>query len=255
MTPFHYMLRATWPGRPEPAAAVADRFLRMVRRLEAIDPLFTNWILLAENHDTELKLSEVEANLIAWVEANVAKDEGEPNPAQGFRLYAASNHGPAGFDLSRTPSLQVTAGSRFRNMVELDIGNMAVAADPAVIGGPAFEKVLLAMVSVWDCTWGSVRLNKQLDLNPRFPPGPVPSSSSKTGPWRLGWGMSWMAYLSEPRAQGLVVPYEIETERLADGGMFLNASGEQMDPDNPQHAAVSMLLSDILEQRAGDPIR
>lgn len=255
MTPFHYELRATWPGRSESATVVADKFIRMVRRLEAIDPLFTNWILLAEDQETELKLDEVAANVDAWVEANVAMDEGEPFPEQGFRLYAASNHGPGGYDLSRTPSISVTAGSEFSNKVELDIGNMAVAADLATIDGATFEKVLLAIVSVWDCTWGSVRLSNQLDLNPRFSPGPVPSSYSKTGPWRLGYGMSWMAYLSEPRAQGLVVPYEIETERLADGGMFLNASGEQMDPDNPQHAAVSMLLSDILEQRAGDPIR
>jgi hypothetical protein len=255
MTAFHYKLRATWPGRPESAAEVADKFRRMITKLEDISPLFTNWILLAADHKTELSLSDLGDALDNWVEANVFKDDGEPFPARGFRLYAASNHGPAGYDLSRTPSLSVNAGSKFRNEIELDIGNMAVAADPKVIDSVVFEKVLLAVVSVWASTWGSVRLSRQLDLNPSFPPGPVPSRYSETGPWRLGWGMSWIAYLSAPRTRGLVVPYELETERLADGGMFLSTAVVRMDPDNPQHAALSMLLSDILEQRADDPIR
>ncbi len=254
MTPYHYTLKAAWPGRSETAAAVAGRFMDMLSRLQSVDPVFTNWILLTDDQELELSLSEVEKNPVAWVEANVARDEGEPFPAQGFRLYAASNHGSTGYDLSRTPSLSVAAGSKFGNEIELDIGNMAVAADPTVIDGAAFEKVLLAIVAVWDCTWGSVRLSPQLDLNRRFPPGLVPSSYSQTGPWRLGWGMSWMAYLSASRAQELVIPYEIEAERLADGGIFLNTALARMDPDSPQHAAVSGLLSDILEKRAGDPV-
>ena len=255
MTAFHYKLKAAWPGRTETAAAVAGKFMDMVGRLQSIDPVFTSWILLADDQDTELSLNDVERNPAAWVAANVAKDDGEPFPAQGFRLYAASNHGSTGFDLSRTPSLSVTAGSQVSNEIELDIGNMGVAADPTVIDGAAFEKALSAIVSVWDCAWGSVRLSPQLDLNPRFGSGPVPSSYSATGPWRVGYGMSWLAYLSEPRAQGLVVPYELETERLADGGMFLSTAEARMDPDNPQHATLAGLLSDILDKRAGDAIR
>ena len=249
MTPFHYELRAIWPGRPETAAAVASKFQSMIERLEAIDPLFQSWVLLADDQQTELKLDAVKDDLVAWVEANVTMDEGEPFPEHGFRLYAASNGSPLDFDLSRTPSLLVAAGSKFSNKLELSVGNPGVPAAPDVISRSAFEQALLTIVSVWGCASGSVTLHPQLNLDSRIVPGSVPSDYGKTGPWRVGYGMSWMAYLSEPLAQGLVVPYEIETERLADGGMILVAADDRPDPDNSQQTAVSGMLSDVLAGR------
>jgi hypothetical protein len=63
--------------------------------------------------------------------------------------------------------------------------------------------------------------------------------------------IAWMAYLSTPLASDLILPPEIQTERLPDGGLLMIATEERLDPTNPEHVRRARTLAETLIERTG----
>ncbi len=61
----------------------------------------------------------------------------------------------------------------------------------------------------------------------------------------------WFAYLSAPLAVGVKLPPEIQTETIADGGLFMTATEERLDPDIPEHARRARIPAETMITQAG----
>lgn len=256
-----YTLQNAWPAKVETPAAIGTKLLRMLDDLEAAGGSFADWGLWAEPmeldpdfdpddpKDAEFlepdRLSQVRGRIARLVSANVSRDDGEEDIDSGYSIFGRSR---TSSQTSRV-ALTVVAGSKRTNYVAMDAGSMMQAPDPSMIEFQPFKAALLAVATNWPCPWASVGAFPLLNFNARSFELPKPFD------WRPIFGMAWMGYLSAERANGLVVPHELVTERLPDGGLLLVSAEEPLDADNPRHVKAAALLGDILAERGGKPAR
>jgi Immunity protein 52 len=216
-----YDIDAWWGPRREAPKSIATRFLNLVDRLTAIDPVFDNWIYSLD--EAPVMLDTLRDEMEAVVERHVSRaDDGAPVPING---YSAAVVNSLRFEPRRV-SIYVRAGAWYlapylTNYIDIGTSRKA-AADPALVTYPIFRAALLALAETFETTWCAAYPR---DIMIHW----------KTGSFRLGW----MSYVS-PRFAPLVTPPATAiVEYRPNGALFMAATDETFVTTNPQHMAVA----------------
>ncbi len=216
-----YSAGAFWGPRRETPQALAARFLKLLGRLQDIDPAFSGWLWTKD--DQPVAFDEIKNDLAAAIEARIARsDDGEPEPVNGyyFSVYNTIMTQPRGLRVA------VHGGAWARSqLITNDVWistNWGVVPDPALITFPIFKGAVLAMVESFDAIWGTA-FPSDLGI------GPVPPY------YRLGW----ISYVGPRFAHLITPPSSAIVERQANGGLLMAATDETFSVANPAHLAAA----------------
>lgn len=211
-------IRSCWAARQESPAELADRFVKLIDRLSAIDPVFALWTSGARGPK---KFETIRDRYADVVKACMSRDDFGPVPIEGYRFFAITRGQPE----SRSFSVMVHAGAYMlttqnQNDVMFETSDMAVP-DPSSLSYSLFRSVLAAIIEIWspdDCVVMPRQLMPLINLDRHF-------------------RESWMQYLSKPFADLITLPEDVRVERLSGGGVLMVATTDTFNVDNPAHLA------------------
>jgi hypothetical protein len=233
-----YSVTSYWGPRPEPPAALATRYLRMIASLSAIDPAFGNWHFFDDEKATPLQGLR-HADVMRMAEDGVwTAEDGTPTPQLGYRMGAGNGRKPARFAVT----VSIHAGNReivpyFINSVlsrliaRDDEGARAIDVD-------LLKAAVLAIVAAWNVTYAAAYPVELLDL--WADAGSQPASSIPH------FQMAWITYLSSRFAPLVTPPPSAIASRTPDGGLLMIATEERFDIANPTHMAVARAIEAAL---------
>jgi len=220
--------------------SIGRRFLKTLDALSQVDRIFSDWVLTDHVKLELVNLAAVRSRFGAFVERNVeTDDDGEPDPAQGYRLTAFNS--PVGGP--RTIALVVRAGRGTADTFELSFGGRLQGVDPALINYPLFKASLLAIVANWRCAWATA-IGFKLKLR-HVPIGPVIRVETD-----FVHRLTWIAYLPANGAPGHDLPPGLIIEPTPEGGFLMIAADERPDPSNAAQMKRADFLTTIMEKRA-----
>lgn len=226
-------LECYWRHRKEGPEQLAQRLKALLRELETLHPVFSQFQLYSPQTDEwEIPLGDSRTNtsLLAqkfekWVTGN--KDR-EGTAEQGYRLQASAR--------SEDPpliALNVVGGirpkhRRFPNQAALSMGL------PATYRGEAVDRLvkptLLTMVRVWQPDWASAHSTV------------FAQRSRGTGdPFPFYCG-TWMIFLAERYLKSAMPPSDVAVENIGDGGRLFIAVSDAFDRDSPAHVEAAKRL-------------
>jgi hypothetical protein len=249
--PFKYSIRAhplKNEGNPE---SIGNRLVRTLDALSASDPLvFTNWHVTDLPAKTSVPLPAARSQIGAIIEKNVSHDQlGQPTPDYGGYDAMAFTFVE---DVSRLVHLWINAGGRYDGQVWLQTGTPMIPVDLSIVTFPIFKAALLALVTNWPLPWicaHAFRSNVamvpvhgeagyMLESHPMVPQEPAFPRS----PFEI----PWIGYLSSDLAAGVKLTSEIQTERIAGGGLLMIATEDRLDPDKPEHLRRARIIAETM---------
>lgn len=216
-----------WVAREETPEALAARWLELIERLQAVDPIFAHWYTWGSGRhalpfDTEI------APLAEKIAANVETDDFEnPVPRLGYQLFA---HNTA--KMGRRPrsfEVHMDAGGFspwLRNMIGIGT-DYGVVPDPDTVTYKIFRGALLALAETFEAVVGSAYPTNLIDL---WPKDRHPYLSLK---------LAWISYVGPRFAHLITPPASAIVERRPDGGLLMAATEDTFDITNPAHLAVA----------------
>jgi hypothetical protein len=247
MTEPNYKIEMAWPSRVETPQDIGKKFFQTLDALARIDPVFCDWGAV-EDIDSLIghPMEPLRQDFTPYVEAHVLRDDwGQPEPRQGYRLWASSGYRPYPEFEPRSMTLFVTAGSTWQNSLSLEAGYYTAPPDHAVVTYPIFKSALLTLIEIWPAPWANVQVSLWGQKPPTLP-GEPPFPYS-------GYQMPWMSYLSAEFAGRITPPVEILTERTPDGGLLMIAAETRLDPTRRDHMARSRVLAEIMIEHGPGP--
>lgn len=239
-----YWMQAEWGGRPETPAAIADRFLRTIDGLRALNPLLGVWtwgdyyeVGETRGDGGSYPLDEIRPRMAQAVERNMGnhgRDGPEPDPRCGYVLMSLTERiAPEGrVSLSgsagKPPGGSGSGVTPFANSMGFEIGP---APDPSLLRYGFWRDVLLLLAETWEASWVEAApddMREHWGTNRAFRP-------------------AWMSYVS-PRFASLVTPPDgIIAERRPNGGLFMAAAGEMFRTADPHHLAAARAIAAALQ--------
>lgn len=256
---FNYNIRSALPSNPESPVSLGAKFVRTLDALSSIDPtVFSDWQVMDYPARDSLPLAAARSRIAAIIDNNVSRDDfGKPN---GYRGYSAGAYTDRGGLSPRGMSLRIRAGGKNAGETNLMAGEYDMFPDAAVVTYPLFKAALLAINAIWPSAWtcayafrsdfvkvpvnyGDGVQGYRLESLP-----PVPSDP--TFPYSP-FHITWLAYLSAPLAADVKLPPEIKTERTPDGGLFMIAAEQRLEPTDPEHLRRARILADTMITRTG----
>jgi Immunity protein 52 len=220
----HYFILACWTARKETPDELAGRFVRLIDRLQQIDPTLALWTSGAK---WPRKFEALRGHYRDTVEACISTDDfGEALPIDGYWFGAVTREQPA----SRTYAVRVHAGAhkptlKHQNDVTFSTSLIGVPA-PESITYRIFKSALLAIVDIWepeDCLANTSEMHQLIDLGNHF-------------------REAWMQYLDAKFAAFITPPENVLVEHLANGGLLMSATTETFKVDNPAHLAAARAI-------------
>ena len=228
-----YSAVACWGWRPEPAEALATRWLSFVARLQTIDPAFARWMHW-ENNDTtrvpfEPTLPAQTARILAATERHVS---GRLVPEAGARV---SNYTDT-LQLSRYIAISMDGG-KFGPYVTRNYANFGTSyfavPEAHLVGFAVFRQVVLALAEVFEATQAYARPDDLRDLRDKERGDDLP--------------LAWISYVA-PRFAGLVMPPPgVVVEHRPDGGLLMAATVETFRTADPAHLAAARAIYAALQ--------
>ena len=215
-----------WGAREETPEALAARWLELIERLQAVDPIFEHWYRWGSGRrplpfDTEI------APLAEKIAANVTTDDfEEPEPEQGYQLFAYNT--AVGWSPRRFEA-HMYGGSSFwwpANMIGIGT-DYGVVPDPDIVTYKIFRGALLALAETFEAVVGSAYPTSLIDLWP----------ADRRG--YLALKLAWISYVGPRFAHLITPPASAIVERRPDGGLLMAATEETFDINNPAHLAVA----------------
>ncbi len=228
MTPgLSYSVFTRWGPRQETPEDLAARWLKLIARLQAVNPIFAHWYTWAEGNrsvpfDTEI------GPLAEKIAANVGTNEdGTPQPLHGYQLYA-HNHtetkrGPRNFEAN------MYAGKPSKwscNWIGINT-DYGVVPGPDVVTYEIFKGALLALAETFEASIGTAYPASLTDLWPK--------DRRRQPALRL----AWITYVAPRFAPLITPPASAIVEHRPDGGLLMAATDETFVTTNPKHVAVS----------------
>lgn len=244
MTNFDYGIRSKWSDRQQTAADIGQTFLQTLDALASIDPQLADWCLADYVRHVGIPIAQARTQITALIEQGAVRDDMGVNPNAGYRAFAASTSNPSAIRSPRDFSFKILAGSRRRNEANFEAGYIDVPPIQAIISFSTFKGALIALISHWPCDWANTYAYA-LGYDQTSPSAGVAPITYSI------FHMPWMSYLPATKAQGLVVPPPITTEKTPDGGLLMIATTNRFDPTNPDHLERSRILSRIMIERTG----
>jgi hypothetical protein len=216
-----------WGAREETSEELAARWLRLISRLQAVDPIFTNWYTWASRKPS-LPFDTQVAPLAEKIAANVTTgDTGEPEPEIGYQLFAHNTpikkRGPRNFEI------HMYAGGLMRwplNMIGIRTDD-GVVPDPDVVTYKIFKGALLALAETFEATIGSAYPTSLMNLWRKDRRG------------QLTLKLAWISYVAPRFAPLITPPPSAIVEHRPDGGLLMAATDETFVTSNPAHMAVA----------------
>jgi hypothetical protein len=226
-------IAAYWGPRADAPEALAFRFLKLLKQLKLVDPLFANWYRFTSETTVEPLDINPESLTKTIAQAISYDDDGDPEWYNGYR-YGAFNYNTfkpsaRGFQVGFRAN-NLLPGPYFMNHVVLETC-YGIAPEDSMVTFRLFRAALLAIVEAWEPTWCTAY------------PATISDFWQKSANLRIGW----MSYIA-PRFAALVTPPPIAiAERTAQGGLLMSATKETFRVDNPAHLAAAQ---DILKALA-----
>ncbi|HUI19536.1 MAG TPA: hypothetical protein VLZ74_00605 [Methylocella sp.] len=161
----------SWGPRQETPEELAARWLKLIVRLQAIDPIFAHWYISTTWTDADPSMVPFDTQIAPLAEkiaANViTSDSGEPEPRLGYQLFAHNTEkmgrGPRNFEAP------MYAGGLMRwtpNMIGIGTDYGVV---PDVVTYKIFRGALLALAETFEATIGLACPSGLMDLSPKDP--------------------------------------------------------------------------------------
>ena len=238
-----YWVEAEWGSRVETPAAIAERFLRTIDGLRAINPILDDWSwgdfyeLRETEHESGVYPLEVlrprMAKAVARNMGNGGEDDPDPHPHHGYWLMSQTERTAPG---SRV-SLGGSAGERpsggsgvtaFTNRMRSEVGPKP---DPSLTTYPLWRAVLLLLAETWEASWT------------RASPGDINAAWSGAGGY---FKCAWMSYVSPRFAPLVAPPAGVVAERRPNGGLFMAATADTFRTADPQHLAAARAIEAAL---------
>ena len=222
-----YYTGVFWGPRKETPEELAARLLKLIARLQMIDPIFAHWYTWAPLQRA-LPFDTQVAPLAEKIEANVTTDDsGDPEPEIGYQLFAHNTTikkpGPRNFEAH-----MYAGGSSpwLSNMIGIRTDD-GVAPDPDVVIYRTCRSALLALAETFEATIGSAYPTSLIDLWP------------KDRHWQPRLKLAWISYVAPGFAPLITPPSSAIVERRPDGGLLMAATDETFVTTNPAHVAVA----------------
>ena len=250
----HYDIKAAWGSRPQSPEEIGAQWLKAHDAISRIGPRFAGWRLADSESDRLISIDEARPQMAQIVEAGVwPGDWDRPDPDEGYSVRSTTAQGgdeptmgPRDFE-SRSK-----LGSKWNNYTWLTMGGLGWAGDLSAIRYPEMKALVWAVASSWGAPWVNSGVQDS-GLGPFEEMAKDPFFASPNGPQRRPYGRPWVGYLSAERAAGLVTPASLVSERTPDGGILISATTEQFDLENAEQLEQSLLLSEIMLERGGNP--
>jgi hypothetical protein len=246
-----YSLFGRWREDNTPPATVGTRFLNTLDQLGPLGPAMNNWLLLdmSTAEATMAPIAKARPRIADWVLNNVVRDDDdEPDPRDGYALFARGGEVESEFGTSRSINVDVRAGSQWRrNQASFTVGGISRPPDRDLVTYPIYRGALETLASIWPLPWMEAYVFLP-DLIPRIT---EPMVSPPIPPSR-DLNFSWILYLSAPLAAGLTPPADLICDPTPGGGVILSAVRDRLDPENPDHIWRSRLLQAIMDERVGE---
>jgi len=219
----YFATQAIWGPRRETPAALAARFVNLLDRLKAVDPVFGGW-LWTDQDDETVAFEEIKRDLPAAIDTKITRDDdGDPEPIYGYRFYVYNSieYQPRGL------SIAVHGGCwSDSDLITNDVGISTawyVDPDPAMITFPTFKGAVLATAETFDAIWCTAYSHDlmMLGLRPSY------------------YRLAWITYVGPRFAHLITPPSSAIVERRPDSGLLMAATDEVFSVSNPAHLAVA----------------
>jgi hypothetical protein len=233
--PLRFSIYNRLPLRRETPALIAAKFLESLDALSRIDPLFADWSVLDRPSWASLPLARTRIATI--IENNFARDrDGQPWPELGYSAVGETNNAI----LSRIATLRVQAGGAMMDEVTLRVGDIVYPGDPLIAKySGLFREAFLAISAIWHPAWATAAASwMDYSTKPIVPGAPLFPQTF--------FHIPWIAYLSPSLAARFLLPPEINTKHMADGGLLLTATDEAFDPTSPEHLRRALILAEAM---------
>jgi len=207
-------------------------------------------------------MDEFRRQMTQITEWRLRKDDWrKPVPGWGYNIYSTTAQdgdepvpGPDDF------FTESVLGSEWKNYLRVTLGWIWRAGDLSIIGHAEMKALVWTVASNWNPPWANAGIHDAgappSEANNFRSPDHLandPFFAPPNGPQRRPYGRPWVSYLSAERSAGLVIPSALVSERTPDGGMLISATTDQFDPENAEQLERSLLLSEIMLERGGDP--
>jgi len=222
----HYSAGAFWGSRREGPESIAERWIKLITRLQALDPVFADWYYWP-NTGPSIAFRPDKEQIAAFVESKVGtNDDGSPEPLYGY--YGFMRNVPAG-DGPRAFTIDISAGTGgpycFNNVLISTASH--IPADPDVITFRVFKGLVLALAEAFKPDCINAYPSSVLDFWPR--------RKTSAPAMKLGW----INYIAPSYTHLITPPASAIVDYQPDGGLLMAATDETFDIKNPQHMALA----------------
>lgn len=222
-----YAAVANWGPRQETPDALAARWIEMIERLQAVDPIFAHWYD-GYGEGPYVAFDSRPAPLAQKISDNVGTDDdGTPQPLGGYQwcmqTSPACKRGPFHF------SAHMFAGkASFYDSNCVHVGtDYGLVPDSFVLTYKIFSGALLALAEAFGATRAYAYPENLSDLWPR------------SENWHPKLPLAWISYVAPRFAHLVKPPLAAFVERRSDGGLLMAATDETFVATNPAHMAVA----------------
>ena len=212
-----FAISAGWRNRRPTTQEMARRFDAMLEALKPIHEAFrTGWVWV---EDDGIPYEDIRADLARAIEAGKAKDDRDKPWADGGYEFAVLNR----WDAVNPPSLKISLSDGW--MVQGFWWNVVVISTPTnVVPDPTFvtfDIVRAAMLTACEMFEAD---------SCRAYPTPL-TKLDEPGACKIGW----MTYIGPEPAPLITPPPNVIVEHRPNGGLFMAATRDGFDVDDPAH--------------------
>jgi hypothetical protein len=236
-----YEINCQWGARISSPEGLALLFLSTIDQLHLVDPHLDGWNWYNENEYLEsggitgtTPLSEVRPRMAEAIKENTRRDydTNVPDPALGYRM-------PAGMykdTESNYTGLSINDGDgwpykTYSNNNARFVRYGDVFAKDNFVTFRVYKAIMLILAETWETTWAKAH----------------PDNLVQNADWdgmKPGWG--WMVYVCPHLAKRITPPSEVVVDNRPNGGLFMAATEEVFDAENPRHIASARLIRDAM---------
>ena len=216
-----FAISARWRNRRPTTQAMARRFDAMVEALASIHPAFNaDWVWLK---DDGIPYASIRGTLAAAIEAGKVTWEDEtPWPDAGYRFTILDKWRPG-----TAPSLELSLSDGWlepqfwRNVATIS-SLFPKGLDPSVMSYEVIRAAMLTACEIFDADSCRAYTTPLTEFD-------------KPGACKIGW----MTYIGREPAPLITPPPHVIVEDRPNGGLFMAATREMFDVEDPAHMAAA----------------
>ncbi|MGD0633561.1 MAG: Imm52 family immunity protein [Beijerinckiaceae bacterium] len=226
-----FSISANLKDKRESIPEIATRFVKLLDSLGQIDPLMSKWFSMMEGDSpTPLKpdVRMIETSLHYW--ANRKTEDG----SEPFYTFGATTNGYENVWRPDDLNIFLRAGTEQYNKIWFHTA-LEVAPNPHLVSFSLFKKILFATADAFDPKYSNAH------------PGALDRNFMMSKRNKLPIFAGWMVLLPRELASQITPPPQAIQQTREDGSLFMAATDETFDVNNPEHLTVSKAMQDAIE--------